>query len=256
MIISHRYRFLFVEIPHTASTAISRELCELYDGQRILHKHANYIEFLRQCSRDERSYYVFAGIRHPLDVIVTEYSKFLTNHQGVFTDENRRAERGGWVDQEQVERFRFVQHPDHTFADYVRRFYNKIYNNWFLVGHHRFNATLRFETISEGFARVLDELRIQPVRDLPVVNRSRRERDFGSYYDSEELRRHAGWSCGPFMHKWQFSFPEDWPGPSVPRWAQIRFALLEGAMQGMAHYARLDPTSPALRRMKKVCYSR
>ncbi len=32
MIIRHRYKYVFVELPHTGSTAISEELRELYDG--------------------------------------------------------------------------------------------------------------------------------------------------------------------------------------------------------------------------------
>ena len=54
MIISHKYKYLFIETPHTGSTAISNELQENYDGQRILHKHAYYFEFARQASEEER----------------------------------------------------------------------------------------------------------------------------------------------------------------------------------------------------------
>ena len=41
MVISHKHRYVFVEIPHTGSHAISKELCEFYDGQIIHRKHAN-----------------------------------------------------------------------------------------------------------------------------------------------------------------------------------------------------------------------
>jgi hypothetical protein len=253
MIISHLHRYLFVEVPHTASTAISRELCEHYDGRRILHKHANYVEFLRQCSPEEKSYYVFAGIRHPLDIIVTEYSKFLTNHKEAFTDENRRSERGGWVDREQLVRFQFVQTPGRTFADYVRRFYDRIYHNWFLVGHDRFHRIVRYESVGEGFEAALADLNISTVRELPVVNSSRRDRDFTTYYDTADLRAHMVWSCGPFMRKWGFEFPPDWPAISIPPSARVRFNLQEGAIQSVGRYLYLDPTSPTLQRIKKLC---
>jgi len=252
MIISHLHRYLFVEVPHTASTAISRELCEHYDGHRILHKHANYVEFLRHCSRKEKSYYVFAGIRNPLDVFVTEYTKYLTNHNGVFTDLRRRSESGGWVDQEQLTRFQFVQESGRTFADYIHRFHSRVYHNWFFVDHKRFDRVMRYESVSEDFEAVLADLNISPVRELPVVNRSQRDRDYASYYDRPNIRQHMVWTCGPFMLKWRFHFPDDWPVTAVPTIARVRFALAEGVMRCAGRYLRLDPTSPALQGIKKM----
>src|SRR5262245_27774439 len=80
MVISHKHRYLFVEIPNTGSTAISAELRRHYDGEPVLHKHATYGEFLRLASRDQRTYFVFGTVRNPLDLAVTEYFKLKTNH--------------------------------------------------------------------------------------------------------------------------------------------------------------------------------
>lgn len=46
MIISHKYRLLFIEVPLTASWAIHHELCNNYEGKPILHKHATYSDYL------------------------------------------------------------------------------------------------------------------------------------------------------------------------------------------------------------------
>ena len=40
MIISHRHRYVFVKLPRTGSSAVRRELRELYDGVPILHKRS------------------------------------------------------------------------------------------------------------------------------------------------------------------------------------------------------------------------
>lgn len=37
MIISHEHKYLFIEIPLTASWAVRKELCEFYGGEAILH---------------------------------------------------------------------------------------------------------------------------------------------------------------------------------------------------------------------------
>lgn len=52
MVISHKYEYLFVELPRTGTTAIHNELLEKYDGQGILSKHANYRDFLKIASEE------------------------------------------------------------------------------------------------------------------------------------------------------------------------------------------------------------
>ena len=76
MIVSHEHRYVFIEVPHTASVAISTELRENYDGQRFLRKHATYRDFLRQATPEQRGYFAFAAVRNPLDVAVSRYYRF------------------------------------------------------------------------------------------------------------------------------------------------------------------------------------
>lgn len=66
MVISDKYKYLFVELPHTGSTAISRELCEYYDGTQILSKHIFYHQFLKTATPKRKNYFVFSCIRKPL----------------------------------------------------------------------------------------------------------------------------------------------------------------------------------------------
>lgn len=42
VIISHEHKYVFAELPHTGSTAVSRELRENYAGEKILGKHSTY----------------------------------------------------------------------------------------------------------------------------------------------------------------------------------------------------------------------
>jgi hypothetical protein len=44
-------------------------LCELYDGEKILSKHSRYHEFLKIASEEEKKYFVFSGIRNPMDMV-------------------------------------------------------------------------------------------------------------------------------------------------------------------------------------------
>ena len=86
MFISHRHRFLFVQLPHTGGSAIAAEICENYGAERILRKHSPYHEFLGIASSEERRYKVFAAIRNPMDEALSIYFKYKNDHHGQFSE--------------------------------------------------------------------------------------------------------------------------------------------------------------------------
>ena len=53
MIISHKYRFVFVGLPFSASSAISKELNLMYEGKARLSKHSLYQDFLKDAEAEE-----------------------------------------------------------------------------------------------------------------------------------------------------------------------------------------------------------
>ena len=219
MVISHQYRYLFVELPHTASTAISRELCALYDGEPILRKHAYYHEFLRVASAEECAYFVFSCIRNPMDEVVSIYEKYKTNHRGNYTDPRKLKKHGGHVTQADLERFRFIQEQNADFPAFFTRFYRLPYDNWSSLDHHRFDFIIRFEKLQEGFTQVLEKLGIKQKRPLPIANPTADKGSFLSYYPPE-IRKRAVWVLGPFMKKWGYEFPPEW-GSVAPPWASV-----------------------------------
>ncbi len=249
MIISHRHRYLFVEVPHTASSAIAAELCEHYGGEPILYKHANWSQFRARASADERRYFIFATVRNPLDAAVTEYFKYATNHIGAYTDPECRAENGGWVEARQVERYAFVAENRATFDRFFARYYTAVFHNWVLVG--KFDRVMRFENIAAEFADVLETLRLEPVRDLPLWNPTKRDAGFTTFY-TPEIRWQAVRTMGPFMQKWGYAFPDDWGPQSVPLASRIAFRTLDGAVGLAASALPLDPKSRTLQRIKRL----
>lgn len=85
MIISHKYKYIFIGLPFSGSSAISKELIELYDGESIFMKHTNIQAILNTKKIDISKYFVFAVYRDPLDITRTTYSKYLNNAKGVYT---------------------------------------------------------------------------------------------------------------------------------------------------------------------------
>lgn len=101
----------------TGSWAIHHELRQFYGDESILHKHADYAEIVRQAAADEKRYFIFATVRNPLDVAVSQYFKFKTNHKGAFTDPQALAEMK--VGQADLMKYRFVQEIGASFAEYM-----------------------------------------------------------------------------------------------------------------------------------------
>ena len=95
MIISRKHNYVFVEMPRTGCTAVGKELLSQYGGERILRKHSTYPDFLRIATDDEKRYFVFSGVRNPLDDAVSHYFKLKTDHHSRFSDPTRRRYRVG-----------------------------------------------------------------------------------------------------------------------------------------------------------------
>ena len=185
MVISQKHKYLFIELPNTASTAIRRELCEHYYGVPILRKHAYYSEFLKMASVEEKTFFVFSCIRNPLDVIVSQYFKRKTNHKGNYTNPEALAERRGHVGRHALEQFIFVKNSSADFATYFKKFYKFPYDNWSNLSHKEFDFVIRFENLQDDFAKVLELLGIEQKRPLPLVNKTAEKDHFSSYYTPE-----------------------------------------------------------------------
>lgn len=217
MIISHRHRYVFVELPRTGSSAVRRELRELYDGAPILDKHATYDEFRRQASEDERRYFVFSTIRNPLDDAVSRYFKLKTDHRQRFSDVTRQRNRrplNTFLDRRM---YRYVSSTEADFSTFFLHFYRLPFDTWASLDHRRFDFVMRFEQLADDFEVALRRIGIQPARPLPSRNvTGERESSYADYY-TPAARRRALRVFGPYMRRWGYEFPPDWdlPDPST-----------------------------------------
>jgi len=219
MIISHKHKYLFVELPRTGSSAISKELCTNYDGVQILYKHAAYNDFLKSATAQEKRYFVFSCLRNPLDDAVSLYFKYKTDHRKKFS----RMKSGRIITYSSRRRFNFIQNTNADFPTYFMKFYKIPYNNWSSLSHKKFDYVIRFENLQDDFAKVLRSIGIEQKRPLLSVNKTKgRERDFLSYYTPETIAR-AKWVFGPFMKEWGYEFPPEWGDESVPWSSQMAF---------------------------------
>lgn len=223
MIISHKYKYVFVEYPRTGTTAVSKELCQNYSGARILRKHSTYQEFLKVASPEEKKYFVFTSVRNPLDDAVSHYFKLRTDHRERYT--NREKVRNGKRLSEILDAylFRYLQKKDMDFPTYFRKFYVIPYNTWSTISIKRYNYIMRFESLRDDFATVLKMLEIDPIRPLPERNvTGERKKEYWMYYTPEIIPR-ARRIFGPFLKQWGYEFPKEWGEQPISFWNQVEF---------------------------------
>lgn len=232
MIISHKHKYLFVELPHTASTATSKELCENYDGIPILRRNAYYHEFLKIANAEEKTYFVFSCIRNPLDQSVSFYFRLKTNHKANYTNPKRLRKIEGHVTNTDLRKFDYIGNTNADFPTYFKKFYSLKkfyrfpYDNPSRLSHKDFDFIIRFENLQDDFSKVLKLIGIEQKRALPLVNKTSEKRDdFLSHY-TPEIYDQARRVFGPFMKKWGYDFPPEWGDNSVPWLSQAHFHIL------------------------------
>ncbi len=238
MIISHKYKYLFVELPQTGTTAINRELQEHYDGQEILHRHATYREFLKVANGLQKSYFVFSTIRDPIDNAVSTYFKCKTDHHGTYSAVRNRPLFSRLIFRNRTRGLDFMQSTNADFSTYFLKFYRLPYDNWSAISHHRFDFIMRFERLGKDFPRALEMIGLKEVRPLPIFHTTGEKRsNYASYYTPEAIER-AKHVFGPFMEKWGYRLPHGWGEHEVSWLDRLQYRLLGGFRKSYWSYLR------------------
>ena len=216
MIVSDKNNYLFVELPHTGSTAISKELCENYDGKQILKKHSLFHEFEKTIKKGGE-HYVFSCIRNPMDEVVSIYLKYKTDQITEYTqlENHKRAV---------LDRYSFARNTNNSYQDYLKKFYKLPYDNWSCLSHKQFNYVIKFENLQGDFQTVLKEIGLKQRRPLPIVNTTKQKNHYLTYYPPE-IQDYAKYVFGPFMKRWNYTFPVEWGDHSTPFFGELLFDI-------------------------------
>ena len=208
MVISHKYKYVFIETPQTGCSAIRNELIDNYSGESILRKHSVYSHFLINASEEEKNYFVFSSIRNPLDKVVSTYLKFKTNHRNRFTNELSKNWRKAIFEFRNRIMFKKINNAEFSYNDYLKNIYP--YDDISTLDHKKFNFILRYETLDEDFERVLQLLDIKQTRELPKYNATASKKNFMHYYIEKETQLLAFKKFAIFMDYWNYEYPKDW----------------------------------------------
>lgn len=224
MIISHKHKYVFVGLPLAASTAISKELCEQYNGEPILAKHSIYQDFLKIATDEEKTYKVIACSRNPLDISVSYYTKMINDSSGNFSNEKLLRQNGGHLKMRDYKLSRYLRENNTNYTDFLKRFYMFPFDNWLSITAPFCSYIMRFEHLQEDFEQALIKCGIKPKRPLPIVNKTKEKTSYESFY-TDENRALSLSIFGPYMQKHNIDFPENWNGDKVGWLSQFKFAL-------------------------------
>ena len=226
MIISHKYKFLFIGLPFSASSAISKELHLEYDGEAYLRKHSLYHEFENVATKEELEYFVFAVLRNPMEIAVTVYEKMKANAKGNFTNPDLFSENGGHISKQQRQRFNFIKDNNCSFQQYFKKFHQKPYDNLSSLTIDNCDFVIRYENIAEDYLLALKKAGVNNLRPLPVANKTvGKNKEILAYY-TDDIKDRAISIFGPFLEKYNYSFPEEWGVVKIPFKSKLEFLIL------------------------------
>jgi hypothetical protein len=226
MIISHKYKFLFIGLPFSASSAITKELHAKYDGKPYLRKHSLYHEFIKGATVQEKDYFVFAVLRNPMEIVVTGYEKMKANSKGNFTNPDLFKENGGHITKNHRIRFNYIKDNNATFQEYFLKFYRSPYDNYSSMTIDNCHFVIRYENIAEDYLLALTKAGIKNPSSLPVANKTAGKKNHLSAYYTKEIEKKAIYIFGPFLAKYNYSFPENWEKINVPLLSTFMFEII------------------------------
>jgi hypothetical protein len=226
MIISHKHKFLFIGLPFSASSAITKELCGQYAGKPYLRKHSLYHEFIKKAKKEELKYFVFSVIRNPMEIAVTIYLKMKNNPKGNYTNPKLYKENGGHISKKQREKFEFIQSNKATFEEFFLKFYTKPYENFTTLTLHNSDFVIRYENLENGYIEALRLAGIESPNPLPVLNKTVGKTKDIRYYYTEKIKKRAIYIFGPFFKKYDYKFPKEWGEVHISKFSIIHFRVL------------------------------
>jgi len=180
MLINYKHKFIFVGLPFSACSAISKELIERYGCEQILHKHASIpaLKKLRPEIRVEE-YEIVVVVRDPVEMCQTTYSWLKENRYDHFTDPEKRIENGGTVTRRHRELFKKIRDNKLTFEDYINYSYSVIPYDSLLSENSKYvTKVIRFENLQDEFKTVFKSLGLKIDRDIPAYNLTKNKNSF------------------------------------------------------------------------------
>ena len=225
MILVEKLKLIFIGIPYSASTAISKDLYENYSGKAILRKHSLYSEFKGISTKKEMEYLVFAIKRNPMDIVISFYEKMKNNSKGNFENLELLKKNGGHISNNQIKQFLYIKNSNASFQQYFKKFYKVPFSSLLSISKNDYDRILCFENLENDYRRLLEERGVKKSQRIKKLNQTKGKKDFNFYYNNE-IRSQAINVFAPYMKEFGYEFPKEWGVIRMPLKSKIIYRIL------------------------------
>ena len=207
--ISHKYKFIFIQIPKTACTSVEHILTEYGCGRirqgkdfwdDIDFKHITFDDLETRLDTDTLSaYFKFAFVRNPFDWLVSNYHYCRGIHvpylkRNIF-DKNdaKKNPHGNNRDcinfiAKNKQKFNSMQISSMEFKEWIHWYVNNVHGTQFemiqdLNKKNRMDMIGKMENLQEDFNIICDKIGI-PRQQIPHLNETK-HKHYTEYYDNE-----------------------------------------------------------------------
>ena len=185
-----------------------------------------YYEFKNLATQDELNYFVFAVLRNPMEIAITVYEKMKANAKGNFTNPELFSENGGYITKKQRNKFNFIKDNNSTFQEYFIKFHQKPYDNLSSLTIKNCDFVIKHETIAKDYKLALIKAGVSNPKPLPVANKTvGKKNDLLEYY-TNDIKEISIAVFGPFLEKYNYSFPKEWGEVKIPLKSKLEFLIL------------------------------
>jgi hypothetical protein len=193
MIINQNKKFIFVGLPFSACSAISKELLERYGCQTLLHKHASIPALLAtRPDINVKKFEIIAVVRDPIETALTLYHWLKDNRYEHFTKPENFVENGGTVTRRYRKLYYKIQKNNMTFEQYLEYCFRFIPYDGLLSENAKFlTRIIRYEKLQDDFRICFSGLGLKIDRDLPSYNETE-NKSIDCNIDQQKLIRYFG----------------------------------------------------------------
>jgi hypothetical protein len=161
-----------------------------------------------------------------MEIAVTVYEKMKANAKGNFTNPDLFSENGGHISKLQRQKFNFIKDNNSSFQQYFKKFHQKPYDNLTSLAIDDCDFVIKYETIAEDYLLALKKAGVSNPKPLPVANKTvGKNNDLLAYY-TNDIKEISIAVFGPFLKKYNYTFPEEWGVVKIPLKSKLEFLVL------------------------------
>lgn len=236
MIYSAAHRFYFFELPRTGTTSTRKALLNtgVCVNEEAYTRHVSISAYRRKKELNP-DWTVVCCVRNPLDRILSLYLKLRSDKDGYYSGmpsvgiKNLFRRRLYRV-------FKDVQDGDLSFEAFLLRYVRHPYTDWMYHDSRYCDIIMRFESLSADFDRIKSTFGLLESLTLPVENKIKDKlADVWSYYP-ESVRGFVVDRFGPYMNRFGYDFPDDWPRYKPTVWKRIHFRMSDATYRMLNRY--------------------